>query len=70
MSYMYIYICGMSNEAFIPNTTRKLIDLPSKTADGLILLASKKGMKTKPYMEQVLIAHEKKKAKRKTGKLI
>lgn len=42
------------------NILKKLIELPLETAAGLSLLASKRGMTTKPYMEKILIAHEKK----------
>ena len=41
-------------------TVKKLIDLPLKTVAGLMVLAAKDGLVTKPYMEKVLIAHEKK----------
>lgn len=52
-------------------TIKKLIDLPFDTASGLKLLAAKKNTDTKPYMEEVLISHEKKNSKRdKNGKLI
>lgn len=40
---------------------KKLIDLPFETAKGLLLLAAKEGMQTKPYIEKILIEHEKKK---------
>lgn len=52
--------------AHIPNTIKKLVELPVETAAGLILLASKSKKKTatKPYMEKVLIDHEKKNNKR------
>lgn len=39
---------------------KKLIDLPPATVAGLLVLAAKKGMVTKPYMEKVLIEHENK----------
>jgi len=42
-------------------TIKKLIDLPLDTAAGLMILAAKEGEVTKPYMEKVLIEHEKKK---------
>lgn len=52
-------------------TIKKLIDLPFDTAAGLKLLAAKENKDTKPYMEEVLVAHEKKNSKRdKKGKLI
>lgn len=42
-------------------TIRKLIDLPLDTTRGLMVLAAKEGMVTKPYLEKILIEHEKKK---------
>ncbi len=62
----------MKQETHTPNILRKLIDLPLDTAAGLALLAAKKGTgSTKKYMEQVLIAHEKKNSKRNSkGQLI
>ncbi len=52
----------MKNETYQHNILKKLIELPLDTAAGLTLLAQKQNpkMQTKPYMEQVLIAHEKK----------
>jgi hypothetical protein len=47
-----------------PNTIKKLVELPTETAEGLQDLAKKKGTTTKPYMEQVLIAHEQKNNKK------
>lgn len=47
-----------TTQAHTPNTLKKLVELPLETAAGLLLLASKKGTSTKPYMEKVLIEHE------------
>jgi len=41
-------------------TLKKLVDLPLETAQGLLVLAAKEGLVTKPYMEKVLIEHESK----------
>ena len=51
---------------------KKLIDLPLDTAAGLMVLAAKEGLVTKPYMEKVLIEHENKlnPLKRKKSKKI
>jgi|GEM_PF-6454478 len=61
-----------AKEQFQKNVLRKLIDLPNTTAEGLVLLASRKGASsTKKYMEDILIAHEKKNSKRNSnGQLI
>jgi hypothetical protein len=50
------------------NIVRKLIDLPLKTASGLLILAAKKGIPTKHYIEQVIIAHEMKTSGRAENK--
>ena len=47
-----------------PNTIKKLIEIPLETAAGLTLLASKKNLTTKPYLEKVLIEHEQRNNKR------
>lgn len=39
---------------------KKIIDLPFETVQGLLVLAANDGIVTKPYMEKVLIEHEKK----------
>ena len=38
---------------------KKIIELPELTIEGLKDLAEKERMTTKPYMEKILIAHEK-----------
>ena len=50
-----LYICGME-------TIKKLVDIPVKTAQGLLLLASQesKPVFTKQLMERILVDYEKK----------
>lgn len=47
---------------------RKLVDLPLETAAGIALLAARKKMYTKHYMQNVLIDHEYKANNRKVNK--
>ena len=52
---------------FKKNFLTKNVDLPLDVAAGLALLASRKEVPTKKYMEDILIAHEKKNSKRNTN---
>jgi hypothetical protein len=50
---------------------RKLIDIPLDTATGLRLLAAKENKTSKMYIQEILIAYEKKNSKRNSkGQLI
>ena len=46
-----------------PKERSKLIHLPKETVKGLDELAKAERMHTKPYMEKILIEHEKEKKK-------
>lgn len=50
----------MKEKAFVPNTQKKLIELPKDISNDLTRLAVLKAMSTKEYMETILIRHVKK----------